>query len=403
MEFFFLSRNADHGGGKVAFSAIGVSGTGKEDKDKDSVCSEQVVKVVSIQIMEGENGMETNGAVNVPAGGQTPLAAVLPPVVMGLPPVKEMIDHVIEALPQLGEYRAQLETVTTLAMLYTGDVLGVRLNTLGVPRATALEQLSLTRRWTLDNISTALESLAEGIGVALKQIEEEFAADTGVRVTMPDKLTDQPFTEQLKREQEEQKKYVDWAHRLLAEVERICLALGIPNVVAQEMPQPSVAGLAAKKSWFAGIGQMAVVSRLRGTIASYTEWVPPVSQEEGTSVSSSPAGPPSWLTEPVLKEDDADLKIFQTSVMAYLPYVSSHGAQMVLNYLGLLGINPEGLSQLLKRVVDKARKQLAQSEQILQNVARDKEEHSRQILALANVENMVRSVTDFFMPEEAKG
>lgn len=339
---------------------------------------------------------------------QMPSAPVLPSQLLGLPSVGKLVDHVIEALPRMANYRLQLERMITLALLYTGKVLGAEFQVIKVTREMALRQLSLRRPpWTIGEIETSMNELAEGIGSTLQEIRDQFEIEAGTRIelpTLPAKLTDAPFTDRLKQELAEQQQYVDWARKLLSEVEQVRAALVMPDAAQSLLPgevrvaKPPSVEKPAKRGWFTSIGEAAKRSGLGGVLAEYTVWAGGQQLPTEVSVLEEFDEEPGWLTKPVLQEDDLDIQTLETIVIPYLPFVSTYGREAVWTYLTLQGLDKESLLGLQAKVAQKAQHQLARSEKIIQATTADKEQHSRQILALGDVETTLRSVADFFLP-----
>jgi hypothetical protein len=109
--------------------------------------------------------------------------------------------------------------------------------------------------------------------------------------------------------------------------------------------------------------------------------------------------PPGWLTPPVLKPDDQEVRRF-TGIVARRAQAASNPAVAWSGLKGL-GISEQSVTALIDRVEAMAQEQLTQSAKIAREVGESYGRFRLEIETNQRIRVIVRNVNDFFFPKSA--
>jgi hypothetical protein len=311
--------------------------------------------------------------------GTQPIEVVVPEPIPQGPTVDELINATLLELPNITLYQGSLAKVMTVLATYVGNP---EIPVLKVDREIALSELDLTHGWSASDIELACDDIMNALGDTFGEIQSEFADKTGTESAGADFNA---FAKRFKAEREEQSKLAGSARQLLQAVRAVSGELGIPN------PDPGAQPLEAEKpkKFLKKIGD-AVVSTGKKALSPVIEFASDVEEL---------AEPPSWLTDPVIEQEDRDLKILEL-VQSRLG--SQADVQLVWVTLERLNLDRETLTGVLERVAIKARDQLKQSKEILSSVSSEFKGFELRLESIQDLRQIVIAVHDFFFPPEAK-
>jgi hypothetical protein len=322
--------------------------------------------------MAEEKAQEETAAV-VEEAKVEPVAAPSPPS------VDELVGEATTKLPQLVHYLDPLKLVMTVYSLYIGSP---EMPVIKVDLPMALLELEVTQGWKKADVLSACESVMEGLADVVEETMTDFEGMTGTTIEASDLKA---FSARYTAEREEQAKLVSFANQLLELVRNISGQLSIPNPDSGAQPEEE-----EKESFLAKAG---LAARAMGRKMGKPFIVMPL---EG---SDSQTTAPSWLTEAVLDSEDRDIQTIK--IVDSRLKQSGVDVKLVWDSLERLNLGREQLTALLKRIADKAREQLAQSKQILQNVSVDFQSVVGVIDAIQDLQGVVLQVHDFFSSKEA--
>lgn len=304
------------------------------------------------------------------------------------PSVDELVGEALSSLPQLTLQRGSVEQVMTVFATYVGSP---DIPVLPVDRETALLELDLTHGWGVEDIGLACERVMEGLAEEMSGLQAGFEQATGTPTAAADF---EAFSRRYTEERQEQAEVGQWARELLEVVKVTSGQLGIVNPDPGLRPAEPVKEVKEERLLDRVAMSMLTAGRSVAAYGMHLVVIPPPREKEV----EEPSPLPSWMTQPVLRQDDRDLKLMGL-VQSRLS--AEADVQLVWSTLERLNLGRERLTELLERVATKARQQLAQSQQILQEVAAEYQQFAGKLEAIQNVQQIVLSVHDFFFPEEA--
>lgn len=307
-----------------------------------------------------------------------PVEVVAPEPIPQAPTVDELINATLHELPNLTLHNNSLVKVMTVLATYVGNP---EIPVLRVDREVALSELDLTQEWSANDIELACNNIMDALGDSFGEIQGEFADKTGTESADADF---DAFAKRFSAERKEQSELAGNARALLQAVRAVSGELGIPN------PDPGAQPLKTEKpkKWLKKVGD-AVVSGGKKVLSPVVEFA---------SDAEEIVEPPSWLTDPVIEEEDRDLKILDL-VQSRLG--SQADVQLVWITLERLNLDRETLVEVLKRVAIKAREQLKQSKEILSSVSGEFKGFEKRLKSIQDLRQIVLAVHDFFFPQEA--
>lgn len=312
------------------------------------------------------------------------------------PSVDELVARVVSALPKLGQgpAREALQKVMTLVGAYVG---GPDIPVQPIDKETAILELGLTQNWSEKDIAVACETVMNTLAKVIEDLQEEFERETGTSVegvATAEGVDFKVFADRYLAEREEQAGVIKMANGLLETVRNVSGQGGISN------PDPGIQSAATdeenRRSWLsrAGIAAMGAGRRM-ATVA-----ISPFIALPGTEDQAKEAKPiASWQTPPVLVKDDRDLQLLE---LVQKRLVAQADVSLVLATLEKIKLGRSEITDLLRRVATKARRQLEQSKEILTQVAADNQRFASVIGAVRDLQRVVLGVDNFFFPEGTK-
>jgi hypothetical protein len=296
------------------------------------------------------------------------------------PSIDDLVNSTIRDLPGLVEWYDSVEMVMTVLATYVGSA---EIPILKVDRQVAFSELDLTHGWRPGDIKQACDNVMEGLADAFQVIQADFEDKTGTETESADF---EAFALRFNSEREEQSKLAGNARALLRVVREVSGQLGIPNPDPGAQPDKKD----DPKEWIKKVGD-AFVGGGRKALSPLFEFK---SQKDIESVVA-----PGWLTDPVIDEEDRDLKILDL-VQARLGPESD--VKLVWATLEKLNLDRERLTEVLERVALKARKQLEQSKEILSTAKSEYEDFERRLDSIRRTQQVILAVHNFFFSEEGK-
>ena len=304
---------------------------------------------------------------------------VIPEPTPKAPTVDELINATLLELPNLTPCHKSLAKVMTVLATYVGSP---EIPVLKVDCEIALNELDLTHGWSSKDIELACKDIMNALGDSFEEIQGEFADKTGTEAAGADF---DAFAKRFTAERKEQSKLAGNARHLLETVRTVSGQLGIPNPDPGAQPKQTE----RPKRWLKKVGD-AVVGGSKKILSPVVEFESEADEEI--------IRPPSWLTDPIIEEEDRDLKILEL-VMARLSLQAD--VQLVWATLERLNLDRETLTEVLKRVAIKARDQLAQSKEILSTVSGEFKGFEARLENIQDLRQIVLAVHNFFFSQEA--
>jgi hypothetical protein len=338
--------------------------------------------------------METQRADQAPSVAQTAQATDEAQAASPLPPdPTELADDTVQDIPQLAKVRDQLRIVFVCATQYVGTAETAPIAGQVSP-AEALEELQLAQGWTRETISAACEAVMESLGDVWIDLNDRYRQSTEEGETARQGLLQlDELAERLSAEQNEQSSLVKQSQDILALIATVRAKLGLEAVKAGP-GDGAQSDLVEGETIAEGI--LSKLRRFGGLVGgAFFETSRPVE----VTTPAAPRVEPGWLTPPVLKADDPELRRF-TGIVARRAQAA---ADAVVAWSGLrgLGLDKQTVTALIDRVEGQAQQQLAQSAKIVQEVGKSYGRFQQEIETNQRIRVIVRNVHAFFFSKEA--
>ncbi len=285
------------------------------------------------------------------------------------PSSAELVDRATRALPDTPIGR-ELEQIFVVQVTYVGDPSFSPLFPQSLPDA--LAELDQARGWTREDLVAALQKVEESLVTAWAERTTDIKAATGMQGNIADlKTLTARFTSE--RAEQDGLGLNGLSSVKLDMVKTVSGQLGIPNPDAIEHlvePKP-------KRSLGRGLLEK---------VAPYLVSVPKDDQ------SGQPKVKAGWLTEPILDEGDKHMRAF--SIIARRAAAKADVNQ-IWRGLEELGYNRAVVTEILGQVVETARAQIAQSEEIKATVTAEYNDFVRLVEDLEWLRGAIESVRNF--------
>ncbi|OGM21390.1 hypothetical protein A2771_04465 [Candidatus Woesebacteria bacterium RIFCSPHIGHO2_01_FULL_38_26b] len=293
------------------------------------------------------------------------------------PSVEELVASQLAALPSLPQ--DALTVVMTVLATYVGTP---TLPVIKVDNETALMELDLTKGWDRRRIKASTNALMEALAESYASVAIDFEKLTGLSTRG---LDFEAFASRYTEEREEQSALAGEARRQLEMVKILSGQLGIVN--------PDPGAQPAKKESKPGFVERLADAVTAAGIRGASPFVEFQKEEDERDLKS----PPGWLTDSVLDPDDRDVLIMN---LVKTRLEQSQDVSLVWQHLERLSLNRETVTEILRRVSERARKQLDQSKDILTKVEADYRDFEGRLRAIQDLRKIIIAVHSFFFPDE---
>jgi hypothetical protein len=241
------------------------------------------------------------------------------------------INNAIVAMPELKGVEADLQVIETMCGYISEKK----------PLKETLQEVRIMSGWTPESIKASCKAVMEVVAMVFEREMNSFNEEAGADV---DSISLDPFKQRFEDEVNvEQANLKIISARVMEMASRLALALNIP--VPASNPAPSGVGLdKPKKSFVNSILKLVVV------------------EGSGKKVPISSVSTLGWLTEPILKEESESV---QKLILLDNKFEASKSADSVRLFASKFKLTDADLAEVILDVLDDARKQIAQCDQIV--------------------------------------